>query len=374
MKLLIAADSFKDALSAMGVCEAIAHGLRLAIPDATLQLLPLADGGEGTAEILTYHSKGAWLTSTVNDPLFRPVEAAYGLSGDGKTAFLDMAQASGLQLLKPEERNPLKTTTFGVGQLITKAVEAGARKVILGVGGSATNDGGLGMAAALGYRFLDKKGRELSPVGDALLHVARMDASKLKIDLSKVDFRILCDVDNPLYGLQGAAYIYARQKGANDNSIEHLDQGLRHFAKVLNADNLALKPGAGAAGGMGFAGLFFLKGQLQAGIDTVMDIVHFDQAMSDVDFLFTGEGRIDEQTLHGKLISGVCQRAKKQAVPVIALCGALNANPAQIQAIGLQSAFSIQNRPIDLATALINTAENLERTAFSIGKLLRKEF
>ncbi|MCB0559710.1 MAG: glycerate kinase [Lewinellaceae bacterium] len=373
MKILIACDSFKDALPALEVCQAIGRGLQRALPQVEAIIFPMADGGEGTAGILTFHSKGQRIEKEVNDPLFRPVRASYGLSGDGKTAFIEMAAASGLPLLKQEERTALRSTTFGTGELILDAVHRGASRILLGIGGSATNDAGMGMAAALGYRFFTEDGERLAATGENLSRVSTIDRSHLKIDLDEVEVEALCDVDNPLFGEKGAAQVYAPQKGANAEAVATLDDGLRHFAQVLEhkyGQDFASIPGAGAAGGLGAGAMAFLNGRLRPGIEAVMDYIHFDAQLEEVQFVLTGEGKVDRQTLYGKLIYGITQRAKAKGVPVIALCGALLASPEDIDAIGLKAAFSIQNRPISLEEALKETADSLERAAFHIGRML----
>ena len=373
MKILIAADSFKDALPALEVCRAIARGLRRALPQAELLLFPMADGGEGTAEILTYHSRGERIEKEVNDPLFRPVTAGYGLSGDGKAAFIEMAAASGLPLLKQDERSALKTTTFGTGELILDAIQRGVQRIMLGIGGSATNDAGIGMAAALGYRFFDENGERLPATGENLARVSTVDSGHLKARLEGLEVEVLCDVDNPLFGEKGAAHVYAPQKGANPEGVAILDDGLRHFAQLLEhkfGKDFAHIPGAGAAGGLGAGAMAFLGGRLRPGIEAVMDYTRFEDQLEGVQIVFTGEGKVDSQTLHGKLIYGITRRAKAAGVPVVALCGALLASPEDVDAIGLKAAFSIQNRPASLETALKETAEGLERTAFHIGRML----
>lgn len=373
MKILIAADSFKDALPALEVCQSMARGLRRALPQSETILFPMADGGEGTAEILTYHSRGQWVEKEVNDPFFRPVTAGYGLSGDGRTAFIEMAAASGLPLLKPEERSALRTTTFGTGELILDAIQRGATKILLGIGGSATNDAGMGMAAALGYRFFDEKGERLPATGENLAKASTIDNSHLLADLEGVEVEVLCDVDNPLFGEKGAAYVYAPQKGADADDVALLDKGLRHFALLLEnkfGEDFAAVPGAGAAGGLGAGAMAFLGGRLRPGIEAVMDFTRFEDQLQDVQLILTGEGKVDRQTLHGKLIFGITRRARVAGIPVVALCGAMLASPEEIEAIGLKAAFSIQNRPVSLEEALKETAQGLERTAFHVGRLI----
>lgn len=262
---------------------------------------------------------------------------------------------------------------MGTGALIIAAMGRGAEKIILGLGGSATNDAGMGMAAALGYRFLDRQGHELEPVGENLVKVHRIDDRMLFLDPRQIEIITLCDVDNPLFGEHGAARVFAPQKGADPAAVELLDAGLRHIApqmEKLAGKPIAEVPGSGAAGGMGAGCLTYLGASLKPGIETIMEVAGFETALDQADLVITGEGRLDEQTLRGKLIKGITQRARQKAVPVIALCGALQASPEAVRSIGLQAAFSIQNRPVDLETALQETASRLEETAFHVGQLL----
>ncbi|HMQ85794.1 MAG TPA: glycerate kinase [Saprospiraceae bacterium] len=373
MNILIASDSFKEALTALEVCQAIAAGVQAACPTWQTRLLPLADGGEGTAEVLRYHSRGKDLHVQVRDPLGRTISATYALSGDGQTAFIEMAAAAGLPLLGEAERNPLLTSTQGVGEMLLDAWQRGAKRIVLGLGGSATNDGGMGMARALGYRFLDRAGHELQGIGAELEKVDRIDGSRLLFDPKAVEVLVLCDVDNPLAGPKGAAVVYAPQKGADAEMVERLDAGLGHFGEKLSAyfgRDYASVPGAGAAGGMGAGTMAFLNGQLRPGIEVVMALSGFDEALQTADLVITGEGKIDQQTLHGKLIHGICKRAAIRQVPVIALCGALLADAEQIKSIGLQAAFSIQQQALSLDKAIQDTARNLQQTAGQIAWLI----
>ncbi len=366
MKFLIAADSFKDALDTFSVCKAIGKGIKIALPDAEIIELPLSDGGEGLSDIAAHYFDLQQIEVETYDPLFRKITATYGLSQDNTTAFIEMAKASGLQLLSNEERNPLKTSTFGFGQLIQNAIEKGVTRIILGLGGSATNDAGIGMAASLGWQFLDKNDEILSPIGGNLDKIAKV-ISPEKFP-KNIIFEAICDVKNPLFGKNGAAHIFARQKGANDHEIEILEKGLQHFFKILNSPIGGWGAGAGAAGGLGFGCLFFLNAQLKRGIDSVLDWANFDQHIATTDWIFTGEGRLDCQTLQGKLIAGIAERAKGK--PIIALCGGLDLAPKMLKELGLKAAFSITPKPCTLQEALENTAKNLENTAFNIATLL----
>ncbi len=371
MIILVAADSFKDALPADAVCQAIARGLEAAGRPYGIEVLPfpMADGGEGTAEILTKNWSG-WLSGCqVRDPLGRPVKAHFGLTPDRRTAIIDMAQASGLSLLAPAERDPLRTTTYGTGELILHALEQGAEKVLLGIGGSATNDAGMGMATALGYRFYDAGGNPLAGGGQDLEKVARIDDSQLQFDRSQVQVEVLCDVDNPLYGGRGAAHVYAPQKGASPAVVEQLDRGLRHFAEILKrqfGQDFASIPGAGAAGGLGAGAMAFLGASLRPGTETIIEQTGFLGHLPDADLVITGEGKLDGQTLNGKLIHGICQHCRQAEVPVIALCGTLEAGPQELERAGLTAAFSILQRPQSLAEAIRDTERNLESAAFNL--------
>lgn len=370
-RILIAPDSFKDALPAVEVSQAIARGWQMARPADELVVLPLADGGEGTLEVLTLQSDGHFEKVEVNDPLFRPVEGRLGLSGDGHTAFVEMAQAAGIQLLARAERNCLYTTTFGVGELILGALERGARRILLGIGSSATNDAGIGMASALGYRFLDERDEELRPVGENLGRIRQIDGSQLRFDPAELEVTVLCDVDNPLFGPRGAAHTYARQKGATEEGVLLLDAGLESFSTVLKGHfgrDFSQVPGAGAAGGMGAGALAFLGAMLRPGIQTVMELTGFDARLEQADLVITGEGKVDEQTLYGKLILGITRKAAARQIPVLAFCGTLEATPAQIQAIGLQAAFSLLTRPCTLEEAIAATADQLEQLAFNVAR------
>lgn len=373
MRILIAADSFKDALSASGVCRALANGIRRAQPGASVTEFPLADGGEGTYDVLTVHLGLHTVLADTVDPLFRPMQAPYGLSADGRTAFVEMAKASGLPLLRREERNPLHTTTLGTGLLVADALRRGATRTVLAIGGSATNDGGIGMAAALGWRFLDTGGRKLSPTGAALRHIARILPPETPALSEQVD--VICDVTNPLFGPDGAASVYGPQKGADAGAVALLDAGLQHLSRLveqqLGRPGLAHIPGAGAAGGLGFGALAFLDATLRRGIEVVLDLTRFDDALAHADLVFTGEGKLDGQTLHGKLIQGICQRAARFGVPVVAFCGRLDATPEQVRATGLQEAVCINTVELPLPEMLARTAANLERAAelFWSGKV-----
>jgi len=360
MHVLIACDSFKDALDATHVCRAIAAGLKRAHPHIKVTEMPLSDGGEGLVEVLRGPMRLAMVEAPAHDALGRPVTGRYGLSGDGKTCVVEMAEASGLQRLALAERDPLTATTFGTGELLADARRRGAVKAVLAIGGSATNDAGIGAAAALGWKFLDAKDAALPPDGGHLGMVAKIVPAPVPFQSTDV----LCDVTNPLYGPKGAAWIYGRQKGGTDATLPGLDDGLKHLASVVAAQlgkDVAATPGAGAAGGLGYGALVFFDGRLRRGIEVVLDLTGFDAAARDADLIITGEGHLDGQSAQGKLIQGVCSRA--QGKRVIALCGKLSATPDQVKAIGLDAAYCINEKERPLAEMLATTAANLERTA-----------
>lgn len=368
MNILIASDSFKDALSAVSVCKAIEKGLLLTGNNFHTRLFPLSDGGEGLSEILEFHLGLRSVETEVPGPNFHPLKATYQISADGQIAFIEMAQAAGLQLLETKDRNPLKTTTLGVGKLIEQALEMGVQRIVLGLGGSATNDLGMGIATALGWQFLDSRGNPLLPTGENLIRVQQIVPPENR--LKNISFEVMCDVTNPLLGPTGAAHTYARQKGASDADIALLEAGAAHFTQIaaqLQPVNSSA-PGAGAAGGVGFGAQYFLNAQIQRGIDAVMNLTHFKAQVDWADVVFTGEGRLDSQTAHGKLIAGITARCAGKKV--IALCGAVDATPESLKKLGLTAAFSIAQKPCSLPEALLSTSQNLEKTAFQVGQLL----
>ncbi len=360
MNILVACDSFKDALPADAVCRAIAAGLRKSHPGAAITEMPLSDGGEGLLDVLGQALNLNWIEIKARDPLGRTVMARYGLSADGTTAVVEMARASGLQLLTQEERDPLATSTYGTGQLLSDARARGAKRALLAIGGSATNDAGVGAAAALGWSFLDANNQPVTPDGGHLRDIVRLVSTDPPFEAMDV----LCDVTNPLFGPTGAAWVYGRQKGGSDAVLAELDEGLKHIADVVKAQtgrDVAQMPGAGAAGGLGYGAVAFLGAQLRRGIEVVLDMTGFEAAAAKADLIITGEGHLDGQSAQGKLIQGLCGRAKGK--PVIALCGKLSASPEQVKAIGLKAAYSINKEERPLAEMLANTAINLEQAA-----------
>ena len=370
MKILLAPDKFKGSLTAPAVCAAMTEGILLAHPTADIVAVPMADGGEGTADVLTQVTNGIWHTVTVQDPLNRPVEAGFGVSGDGKTAFIEMAQASGLRLLSLLEYDPFQTNTFGTGELIRHAIAHGVERIVLGIGGSATNDAGTGMAAALGWQFLDKDGQPVRPCGGNL---AQIETILPPDTVWNGVVEVACDVTNPLTGPQGATYIYGPQKGAKLADLPILDAGMRHWASVVNDQftiDLSFIPGAGAAGGLGAGALLFLKGTLTEGVNLMIKHTRLAEKMAGADLVLTGEGRIDNQTLQGKLIAGITRLAQEQSIPVVALCGSLKLLPEELTELGLTSAFSIMPGPGSLDDALANAGKYLKRTTFQVIRML----
>lgn len=374
MKIVIAPDSFKESLSAAEVAREIAAGFAEIFPDADYCLLPVADGGEGTVEALVAATGGERVAVTVTGPLGTPVEAFYGLTGDGRTAVIEMAAAAGLALVPPERRDPLVTTTAGVGELVRAALDRGARHLVIGLGGSATNDGGAGMAAALGARLLDAEGHPIGPGGGALAALDRIDLAGLDPRLVDCAIEAACDVDNPLVGPDGASAVFGPQKGATPAMVALLDRALGRFADAIAAATgraVADLPGGGAAGGLG-AGLHALLGaRLRPGAAIVMEAVGLDAAVADADLVITGEGRIDGQTIHGKTPVGVAAVAKRHGKPVIAIAGSLGPGVAAVYDHGIDAAFSVLGRPCTLAEALAEAGPNLRATARAVAAVWR---
>jgi glycerate 2-kinase len=374
MRVLIAPDKFKGSLTATEAARCIERALLAYMPSLAPVRKPVADGGEGTASVLTAATNGTIQEVVVNDPLYRQVSASYGISGNGKTAFVEMAQASGLDRLKPNERNPLLTTTFGTGELIRDAIKQGVEEVILCIGGSATTDAGMGMATVLGYEFLDKTGVPLRPIGQSMRHIDRIRRASLQIDLKKVRFRVACDVENPLFGPNGAAHIYGPQKGANPKMVAELDKGLRRIAHVLQRDfgiEEAEKPGSGAAGGLGFGARVFLKASFQNGFDLVADTLNLEQEIVNTNLIITGEGSLDEQTLEGKVIAGITRMAQVHGVPVVAFCGRSTLSPAQLETLGLAESMAITPTSMPLNEAMRQADTLLEQAVHEwAGRML----
>ena len=376
LRIVIAPDSFKGSLTAMQAAEAIAAGVRRARPDAEVILMPLADGGEGTVEALVVATGGWRHNARVMGPLGGPVEAAWGRLGPGGDAVIEMAAAAGLPLVPPDKRDPRRTTTFGVGEILRQAVEAGAKRLIIGLGGSATNDGGAGAMQALGVRFWDAAGDPLpAPItGGDLIHLARVDASALHTLFAGVEVVIASDVTNGLLGPTGASAVYGPQKGADAATVAELDAALTRYAAVLSRDlgrDVAALPGAGAAGGMGAGLMAFLGARMQSGIDLVLDAARFEERAQGADWLLTGEGRIDAQTLSGKTISGVLRRCRPLGIPAIAFGGSVDDAAGELLAAeGLRAAFPIVPGPMSLDDAMRDAGALLTQSVARVVRLL----
>lgn len=353
-KVVIAIDSFKGCLTSLEAGQAAAEGVRAVYPDCVVCCLPVADGGEGVSDVLVTAFDGHLRTLQAHGPSMEIRETRYGISGDGRTAFIEMAAISGLPLVAPEQRNPMLTTTLGTGELIRDALEQGCREFIIGIGGSATNDAGLGMLQALGFRFLDKEGRELGTGGRIMGQVAAVDIASAHPALKESRFTVACDVVNPFYGTEGAAYIFAPQKGADAEMVKELDAGMRSLSEVIGrvtGKDIAVHPGAGAAGGMGGGLLAFLDAELKPGIRLLLDALRFAERIKDADLIITGEGRADRQTLMGKVPYGILEEATRQHIPVVLLAGSI-ADAEVLNQAGFRGVFSVTPGPISLEQAM----------------------
>ena len=372
MKILIAPDSFKESLEALDVCHAIQSGFSQVFPDADYKLLPMADGGEGTSAVLSYVLGGRWKEVRVHDPLMRPINAKYLLL-ENETAVIEIAQACGLHLLTTEERNPLITSSYGVGELIADALDEGVKRIIIGLGGSATNDAGLGMLMALGMTFHDSEDNTLAQGGGALANLQRLDATSFHTSVLETVFEVACDVTNPLCGELGASAIFGPQKGASPQQINDLDKALNHFASICaqhgyqDHQDIA---GAGAAGGLGYALMSFCQAELTSGFDTVAKVTNLSQHIADADLVITGEGKLDAQSAMGKVAGGISHIAKLSHTPVIAICGSIDglepAQTSQFEVImpSIQKLESIDN-------VFKNAYHNIEITAANIAAAIK---
>ena len=373
MKFVLAPDKFKSSLTGLQFCKIVTQGLEEIHPHAEVVCLPLADGGDGSIDILEYHLNGLRVKAIVNDPLFRPTEAHYLYMDSIKTAFIEMAAASGLALLKPVEQNCFYTTSLGTGELIKDAIKKGAKTIILGIGGSATNDCGMGMATALGYQFLDENGNTLNPIGKNLSKVYSINTDNVVETLKDIDFKVACDVTNPLFGKNGAAFIYGPQKGASKEEILYLDEGLHHISNIFKEQfkrDIKQVQGAGAAGGMGAGSLIFLNAELKSGIDLFKDLIEFDAKIKGADWILTGEGKLDEQTLSGKTIQGVLKSASQNRIPVAALCGSSLLSKQRVKAFGISYLDTIIGVAKNLEDAINNSEHYLSIIATKFAKSL----
>lgn len=375
MKVVVAIDSLKGSLTSIEAGNAVKAGILKAVPGAEVIVKPMADGGEGTTEAFVEGFGGKMVSMIVKGPLLQSVEAFYGILEESGTAIMEMAAASGITLMKREDLNPLKATTYGVGEMIADAIIRGCRKFIIGIGGSATNDCGMGMLMALGYRFLDKNGEEVLQGAGQLDCVARIDDSEVIKELKECSFQIACDVKNPLCGELGATYVYGPQKGVKESEKDMLDKKVLKFAQAVGmyiGADYSLVEGAGAAGGLGFAFISFLKGVLKPGISLVLNAIKLEECLKDADYVITGEGQLDSQTAMGKVPLGVASLAKKYNIPVVAFAGSLSKDAELCNQVGIDAFFAILPEIITLDKAMEKeTAKsNMERTAEQVFRLI----
>lgn len=374
MKIVIAPDSYKESLSALEVASAIEAGFREIFPEAEYVKIPVADGGEGTVEAMVAATQGNIVRLTVTGPLGKPVEAFYGLSGDERTAFIEMAAASGLELVPAAQRDPLITTSFGTGELIKDALDRGVDHFIIGIGGSATNDGGSGMMQALGAQLLDEHGKQIAYGGGALPQLARIDIEQLDTRIKQCRFEVACDVSNPLTGDKGASAIFGPQKGATPELVQQLDKALEHYATLIHRDldiDVLNIDGGGAAGGMGAALHAFCQAELRSGIEIVTEALGLAEQVKDADLVITGEGRIDSQSINGKVPIGVAKVAKQFNKPVIGIAGSLTADVGVVHQHGLDAVFSVLFSICSLDDALANAAQNVRLTARNVAAVIK---
>ncbi len=374
MRIIVAPDSFKGSVSALGVAEAMARGIHAVFPAAEVIKVPIADGGEGTVDALVAATGGRHMHTEVRGPLGEPVRAHWGISGDGATAFIEMASASGLPLVPKDRRDPRITSTSGTGELMKAALDAGLRKLVIGIGGSATNDGGTGMARALGARFLDADGHDLPEGGAALARLARIDLSGLDPRLAEASVLVACDVDNPLFGPRGASAVYGPQKGASPDMVQELDAALGVFAGVAQAAtgrDIALLPGAGAAGGLGAGLLFFTPASLRPGVAIVLETTGFEALVQGADLVITGEGRTDFQTAMGKAPVGVAAAAKRHGVPVVCLAGGLGDGADEVLRHGIDALATTVPQPMSLEDCMGQGAALVEAAAARACRLVK---
>jgi|TARA_B100001971_G_scaffold211055_1_gene237879 glycerate kinase len=380
VKIVIAPQAFKGSLSALNVANAVQKGVRRIFPDAQILMCPVADGGDGTLETLVESSGGKIMETNVADPTGKPIVAQWGAMGDGNTAVIEMARTSGLALLTLEERDPLNATTYGLGEIIVSALNKGFRKFIVGIGGSATNDAGAGMAQALGIKLMDREGRNLVFGGAALQNLSVIDTSSIDQRVLESNFQIACDVNNPLTGPEGASAVYGPQKGATEENVRQLDSALGVFAEVAKRDlgkDISNLEGAGAAGGLGAGMIAFVEGHLRAGVDIVLDTVNLAEKLESADLVITGEGSIDFQTVYNKAPIGVARMAKARGIPTIGISGMLGKNYQIVHNHGIDAALSIANGPISLeeslqnAPSLISEAVEESLRLISVGMKLR---
>ena len=372
MNVVAAPDSFKENLTAQQVAFAIERGVKNALPSASVTVVPMSDGGEGSLQSVVDATNGRFTEVDILDALLRPIKARYGVFANGTTAFIESAQAVGLGMLTSDERNPLNTSTYGVGQLIKHAVQSGCKQLIVGLGGSSTNDGGAGMLQALGSQLLDDNGNPIGAGNKALAGLASVDISAAKELLNSVAVTIAGDVTNPLCGSGGATYVFAPQKGAAEGDLAALDKNLERYAAVIGktlGKSYASKAGAGAAGGLGFALMVAADAAMRKGVELIADLLGLEAVVAKADIVFTGEGSIDGQTAHGKVVSGISAMSQKYGVPVVALCGKKSGSMAALHQQGLTATFSIADSPMTLAESMQNAERLLEEQAEEVMRI-----
>ena len=375
MKIVLAPDKFKGSLTAFEFCDAVERGLKKVLPNAEILQVPLADGGDGTIEIIHHYMQGTFVEVEVSNPFFQKIKASYLYSEQQQAAFIEMAEASGAKLLKPEELNVMEATTFGTGELIKDALDRGVKSIILGIGGSATNDVGTGMATALGYQLLDANNQPVKPIGKNLSSIKRIDDSQVHQRLKEVTFKLACDVSNPLYGPNGAAHIYSRQKGASEEEVLILDQGLQDFSKVLDEHfNIESQKvvGAGAAGGMGIGSKTFLNGELIPGIKLIKELASFDHHIKDADWIITGEGKLDEQTKSGKTIQGILNSSGENT-KIAAFCGKVDLTKDEYKDLGIHYASDVMSKAQNFEDALEHTSKYVTQLAEEFARQIITE-
>ncbi len=371
-RILCIPDSFKGTLSSAQIIHTVTTVMQKHLPEVQVLGIEVADGGEGSVDAFLSISGGEKIVCEVSGPRFERIESFYGIL-PGKIAVIEMASCAGLPLVK-DHLDPLTTTTYGVGELMISAWENGCRKMIVGLGGSSTNDGGCGAAAALGIKFFDEEGKSFVPTGGSLNRIAKIDASDPHPLVKGSQIITMCDIDNPMFGPQGAAYVFGPQKGANQENVLVLDQGLRHLAKKIEDDlnlDVSFIPGTGAAGGMGAGMVAFFHSSLQSGIETILDVAKFDDLVQGCDLVITGEGRIDAQSLRGKVPIGVAKRAKRAGVPVLCIVGSIGEGLDEAYELGITSIFSINPQPLDFSIAKTRAVENLTITVENFARLFR---
>ncbi len=372
-KIVLIPDSFKGTLSSKQICEIVSADITQQFPNCEIVSIPVADGGEGSVDCFLSALGGEKITAMVSGPHLEKMESYFGYLPESSTAVIEMASCAGLPLVE-NQKDPLGTTTYGVGELLLEAASHGVTIIILGLGGSCTTDGGCGAAAACGIKFYDEAGNSFIPTGETLSQIEHIDTSSLDPAIKTVDIVAMCDIENPMYGPEGAAYIFAPQKGATENEVKLLDEGLIHLANVIKQDlraDVATIPGAGAAGAMGAGMVAFFGAQLQMGIETVLDTVHFSEIIKDADLVITGEGKLDSQSLRGKVVIGVAKRAQDAGIPVISLVGGVESDISDAYKKGVTAIFPINRLPEDFSISKENSAENLAATAQDVLRLVK---